>query len=51
MADDSTDKCPLCDLPPDECGCFEPLNGDTSEPIPEGSLAEMLEELEHEEQP
>ena len=34
----------------DEKG-WSDLNGDTSEPLPTGSLAEMLEDLEHEEQP
>ena len=49
----STDEqfCPLCGFEPVACGCREALSGDTSDPIPEGSLAEMLNELEYEEDP
>jgi hypothetical protein len=43
----STDElCPLCNLPPDECECFDTLNGDTSQPIPPGSLTEYEEHRE-----
>jgi hypothetical protein len=43
--------CAMCGWPPQACRCVEELNGDTSEPIPDGSLAEMLEDLEYEEEP
>lgn len=41
--------CIVCGQP--ECDCREELNGDNSDPFPEGSLTGMLEDLEHEEQP